>query len=172
LAQLRAAQDGSPSQSTASPAKPAGSEEGGRTVKDHSGASSKQLNDLLSSLNKTPSSPSSEGNTSVRRQLIEPFGPVSTLPSSSPKTSTPTDESQRADIRELSFTKALPIISTLLSDDGFKSEVRRMKVDQDTLERRLWAKMEKVKGDHEKGTRTDREMYVSLCYLHLVQPRP
>jgi len=39
-----------------------------------------------------------------------------------------------------------------------------MKVDQDTLERRLWAKMEKVKGDHEKGTRTDREMYVSLFF--------
>lgn len=40
-----------------------------------------------------------------------------------------------------------------------------MKVDQDTLERRLWAKMEKVKGDHEKGTRTDREMYVLLIHL-------
>jgi len=67
-------------------------------------------------------------------------------------------QSQGVDIRELSFTKALPIISTLLSDDVFKAEVKRMKVDQDTLERRLWAKMEKVKGDHEKGTRTDREM--------------
>jgi hypothetical protein len=51
----------------------------------------------------------------------------------------------------------------------FKSEVRRMKVDQDTLERRLWAKMEKVKGDHEKGTRTDREMYVSSFCLHLIR---
>lgn len=39
-----------------------------------------------------------------------------------------------------------------------------MKVDQDTLERRLWAKMEKVKGDHEKGTRTDREMYVRVSH--------
>jgi hypothetical protein len=126
------------------------------------------LNDLLSSLNKTPSSPSSgEGSTSARRQLIEPFGPVSTLPSSSPSKPKTVDESQRADIRDLSFTKALPIISTLLSDDVFKSEVRRMKVDQDTLERRLWAKMEKVKGDHEKGTRTDREMYVRL-FLHLI----
>jgi hypothetical protein len=139
-------------------------------VKDHSGASSKQLNDLLSSLNKTPSSPSSgEGSTSVRRQLIEPFGPVSTLPSSSPSKPKIVDESQRTDTRELSFTKSLPIISTLLSDDVFKSEVKRMKVDQDTLERRLWAKMEKVKGDHEKGTRTDREMYVSLLYLQLIR---
>jgi hypothetical protein len=128
------------------------------------------LNDLLSSLNKTPSSPSSgEASTTARRQLIEPFGPVSTLPSSSPSKPKPAlAESQRADIRELSFTKALPIISTLLSDDVFKSEVRRMKVDQDTLERSLWAKMEKVKGDHEKGTRTDREMYVSLLHFHLI----
>jgi len=64
---------------------------------------------------------------------------------------------------ELSFTKALPIISNLLEDDSFKVEVRRMKVDQDTLERRLWAKMEKVKGEHDKTTRTDREMYVLSC---------
>lgn len=37
-------------------------------------------------------------------------------------------------------------------------------MDQDTLERRLWAKGEKVKGEWEKGTRTDKEMYV-LCTL-------
>jgi hypothetical protein len=71
----------------------------------------------------------------------------------------------------LSFTKALPIISTLLEDEGFKVEVRRMKVDQDTLERRLWAKMEKVKGEHEKGTRTDREMYVALSGFLPYPPR-
>lgn len=35
-----------------------------------------------------------------------------------------------------------------------------MKVDQDTLERRLWAKGEKVKNEHDKSTRTDKEMYV------------
>ena len=68
------------------------------------------------------------------------------------------------DISELSFTKSLPIISTLLADQGFRGELRRMKVDQDTLERRLWAKGEKVKGEWEKGTRTDKEMYV-LCTL-------
>ena len=87
---------------------------------------------------------------------------MSTLSSSSPsKPKTPLEnQSQGADIRETSFTKALPIISALLSDEVFKAEVKRLKVDQDTLERRLWAKMEKVKGDHEKGTRTDREMYV------------
>jgi hypothetical protein len=103
--------------------------------------------------------------------LIEPFGPVSTLSSSSPaKPKTPQEhQSQGADIRGLSFTKALPIISTLLSDDSFKSELKKMKVDQDTLERRLWAKMEKLKGEHEKGTRTDREMYVnSSIPYHLI----
>jgi hypothetical protein len=60
----------------------------------------------------------------------------------------------------LGFTKSLPIISDLLADERFRGEVRRMKVDQDTLERRLWAKAEKVRGEHEKSTRTDREMYV------------
>lgn len=58
------------------------------------------------------------------------------------------------------FTQALPIISQLLSDPSFRHEVKRMKVDQDTLERRLWAKSEKVKSEHEKTTRTDKEMYV------------
>lgn len=37
-----------------------------------------------------------------------------------------------------------------------------MKVDQDTLERRLWAKGEKVKAEHEKTTRTDKEMCVRI----------
>lgn len=64
-----------------------------------------------------------------------------------------------ADFTTMSFTKALPIISTLLSDPEFKSEVKRMKIDQDSLERRLWAKGEKVKVEHEKTTRTDKEMY-------------
>ena len=36
-----------------------------------------------------------------------------------------------------------------------------MKGDQDSLERRLWAKGEKVKVEHEKSTRTDKEMSVS-----------
>lgn len=38
-------------------------------------------------------------------------------------------------------------------------------MDQDTLERRLWAKGEKVKGEWEKGTRTDKEMYVLYSLL-------
>jgi hypothetical protein len=62
----------------------------------------------------------------------------------------------------MSFTKALPIISALLDDFTFKQEVKRMKVDQDTLERRLWAKCEKVRVEHDKTTRTDKEMYVPL----------
>lgn len=61
----------------------------------------------------------------------------------------------------MSFTKALPIISQLLSTPDFKAEVKRMKGDQDSLERRLWAKGEKVKVEHEKSTRTDKEMSVS-----------
>ena len=34
----------------------------------------------------------------------------------------------------------------------------QMKVDQDALERRLWAKQEKVKADHERGLQAERDM--------------
>lgn len=35
-----------------------------------------------------------------------------------------------------------------------------MKADQDALERRLWARMEKVKADHGKKSAAEREVYV------------
>lgn len=35
-----------------------------------------------------------------------------------------------------------------------------MKQDQDTLERRLWAKGEKVKADHERTVRAEKDMWV------------
>lgn len=146
-------------------------------IQNQAGASSRQLNDLLSSLGnlpktsaktETPTTTISQSNT-ANRQLIAPFGPIASLPSSAPKhperrPSNAPNEGEGGDISGLSFTKSLPIISTLLADQGFRGELRRMKVDQDTLERRLWAKGEKVKGEWEKGTRTDKEMYV-LCTL-------
>jgi hypothetical protein len=103
-----------------------------------------------------------ETQSRTSRHLIAPFGPIASLPSNStiPKPHPSIDTLEKEDHSELSFSKSLPLISTLLADDGFREEVRRMKVDQDTLERRLWAKGEKVKGEWEKGTRTDREMYV------------
>jgi len=165
LAQLREAQDGPPASTSTTPAdstKPKSTNNSNpRTVQNHSGASSKQLNDLLSSLGKSSAQPEPEP---ARRQLIEPFGPISALPPASRSSIVHGESSNGNTARsELSFTKALPIISNLLEDDSFKVEVRRMKVDQDTLERRLWAKMEKVKGEHDKTTRTDREMYVLSC---------
>lgn len=36
-----------------------------------------------------------------------------------------------------------------------------MKADQDALERRLWAKQEKVKVEHEKGVKAERDMSVA-----------
>lgn len=35
-----------------------------------------------------------------------------------------------------------------------------MKTEQDTLERRLWAKQEKIKAEHEHQVKTDTELYV------------
>jgi hypothetical protein len=126
---------------------------------------SRQLGDLLSSLGKgdtTPAQPALavpvSAFTGSSRNLIAPFGPITTKPAS---TQRPTPQSpSKEDEAEMSYTKALPLISALLEDEEFRQEVRRMKVDQDTLERRLWAKGEKVRGEHEKTTRTDKEMYV------------
>ncbi|TYJ53977.1 hypothetical protein B9479_005383 [Cryptococcus floricola] len=61
-------------------------------------------------------------------------------------------------LEEMSFGKALPIITRLLEDDNLKKELRKMKQDQDSLERRLWAKQEKLKGDHERQTKAEREI--------------
>lgn len=127
-----------------------------------SAPSSRQLSDLLSSLNQPKS-----------KTLIEPFGPISHL-SQAPAPSAPAHGSATkpttsvpavggdGDNSTMSFTKALPIISQLLSDPSLKNELKRMKEDQDSLERRLWAKGERVKVEHEKTTRTDKEMYALL----------
>lgn len=78
----------------------------------------------------------------------------------------------------MNFTKALPIISTLLQDENFKRELKKvhqplfpvlnldqeldadsqMKAEQDGLERRLWAKQEKLKGDHTRSLEPEKEM--------------
>ncbi|KAE8541963.1 hypothetical protein D1P53_002137 [Cryptococcus gattii VGV] len=59
---------------------------------------------------------------------------------------------------DMTFARALPIITELLDDHSFKVELRKMKQDQDTLERRLWAKGEKVKADHERTVRAEKEI--------------
>ncbi|WRT68585.1 uncharacterized protein IL334_005563 [Kwoniella shivajii] len=58
----------------------------------------------------------------------------------------------------MSFGKALPILSELLEDDSFKLELKKMKKEQDTLERRLWAKGEKVKAEHERSIQAEKEI--------------
>ncbi|RSH87592.1 uncharacterized protein EHS24_000104 [Apiotrichum porosum] len=57
-----------------------------------------------------------------------------------------------------SFTRCLPVITDLLRDDDFVRELRKMKSDQDALERRLWARMEKIKADHGRKTAPEREI--------------
>jgi hypothetical protein len=109
--------------------------------------------------------------------LIDPFGPISTTSTIPAPLSGPGAQNgdtsrtansinvdtegdrKEADFNTMGFIKVLPIISELLSTPEFKAEVKRMKIDQDTLERRLWAKGEKVKAEHEKTTKTDKEMY-------------
>lgn len=45
----------------------------------------------------------------------------------------------------------------------------QMKVDQDTLERRLWAKQEKVKAEHERQIKAEKDMCaVSLSLIRSV----
>ncbi|WWD02205.1 hypothetical protein V865_000243 [Kwoniella europaea PYCC6329] len=58
----------------------------------------------------------------------------------------------------MSFSKALPILSELLEDEGFKLELKKMKKEQDALERRLWAKSEKVKVEHERSIQAEKEI--------------
>ncbi|WWC71390.1 uncharacterized protein I206_105345 [Kwoniella pini CBS 10737] len=58
----------------------------------------------------------------------------------------------------ISFSKALPILSELLEDDNFKIELKKMKKEQDALERRLWAKREKIKAEHEKTIQAEKEI--------------
>jgi hypothetical protein len=41
----------------------------------------------------------------------------------------------------------------------------QMKVDQDTLERRLWAKQEKVKAEHERQIKAEKDMCAVLRSL-------
>ncbi|WWC90541.1 uncharacterized protein L201_005477 [Kwoniella dendrophila CBS 6074] len=58
----------------------------------------------------------------------------------------------------MSFSKALPVLSELLEDEGFKAELKKMKKEQDSLERRLWAKGEKAKAEHEKSIQAEKEV--------------
>lgn len=43
-----------------------------------------------------------------------------------------------------------------------------MKADQDALERRLWAKQEKVKADHERTLQAERDMCVPVPAAQLM----
>ncbi|RSH82281.1 hypothetical protein EHS25_005991 [Saitozyma podzolica] len=58
----------------------------------------------------------------------------------------------------MGFKDALPVLTELLAGDEFLQELRKMKVDQDTLERRLWAKQEKVKAEHERRIKAEKDI--------------
>lgn len=84
----------------------------------------------------------------------------------------------------MSFKEALPILSELLEEDAFLRELkkvrlmaetsllhvadpRQMQTEQDTLERRLWAKQEKMKADHHQQLKTDMELSVAVHNVRL-----
>ncbi|CAD6568480.1 MAG: hypothetical protein TREMPRED_004553 [Tremellales sp. Tagirdzhanova-0007] len=117
--------------------------------------------------------------TKPRPHLIEPFGPVgqlvgpSRLPFSSqheptqpvsssgrtpPKSPQATLDRDDGGLDTLTFSKSLPILTDLLSNEAITQELRKMKASQDALERRLWAKQEKVKADHERSIKADKDI--------------
>jgi len=104
----------------------------------------RQLDDLLASLN-TPPVPGSSAFDGARNRLIEPFGPIksksfdhtSLAPVHAPDTQTPAstrvggsgDTGARRgekDWDEMGYTKALPVISGLLEDEGVKKELKKV----------------------------------------------
>lgn len=114
---------------------------------------------------------------------MEPFGPVAAMAAASQQrraSSSSAPDAQDKGKRKLddtvskadwSFSRCLPVLTDLLRDDEFVKELkkvgccvamviadRQMKAEQDSLERRLWARMEKIKADHEAKTKPEREV--------------
>ncbi|KAK4689190.1 hypothetical protein P7C73_g916, partial [Tremellales sp. Uapishka_1] len=134
-----------------------------------------QLDTLLSSLKA-----SSEANDSAyekpRAPLIEPFGPVASAlagPSRSPSryAPQPSDENphrspqkdakgkgREEDISQKSFIHCLPLLTELLDTPSFIGQLKKMKAEQDALERRLYAKTDKVKADHAKVVQAEKDV--------------
>lgn len=113
---------------------------------------------------------------------MEPFGPVAAMAAASQQrraSSSSAPDSQDKGKRKIddtvskadwSFSRCLPVLTDLLRDDEFVKELRKvsyeedlkadcqLKTEQDSLERRLWARMEKIKADHEAKTKPEREV--------------
>ncbi|WVF67494.1 hypothetical protein IAT40_002250 [Kwoniella sp. CBS 6097] len=70
----------------------------------------------------------------------------------------PAERIGEAGYADMSFGKALPVLLELLEDEALKAELKKMKKEQDSLERRLWAKGEKVKADHERSLQAEKEV--------------
>ncbi|WVQ79739.1 hypothetical protein IAT38_001839 [Cryptococcus sp. DSM 104549] len=67
----------------------------------------------------------------------------------------PRERVEEAGYGAMGLGKALPILTELLEDENFKAELKKMKSDQDALERRLWAKGEKIKAEHKQGVKAE-----------------
>ncbi|GMK53743.1 hypothetical protein CspeluHIS016_0103290 [Cutaneotrichosporon spelunceum] len=120
------------------------------------------------------SAPHCSGFAGPSHNLLEPFGPVGQpvrrdrdseqcratddKAKSQNKGKRKADEMEEADRDEWTFTRCLPALTELLRDDEFVKELRKMKKDQDALERRLWARMEKIKAEHKAREAPDLQI--------------
>ncbi|OCF39106.1 hypothetical protein I317_07089 [Kwoniella heveanensis CBS 569] len=105
------------------------------------------------------SSPSGAGGSSRRPSMSTSMKDGATLHAVDAKSKKkPAERVEEPGYAEMPFGKALPILTELLEDDGFKSELKKMKKEQDSLERRLWAKGEKIKADHENSLQAEKEV--------------
>ncbi|KAL1408527.1 hypothetical protein Q8F55_005339 [Vanrija albida] len=118
--------------------------------------SSKAISDLLAQLKPDSAPAPASAFDGPRHGLIDPFGPVAREPADKGKRKA--SDAADDDKAEWSFTRCLPVLTELLRDDEFVKEVKKMKADQDALERRLWARMEKVKAEHAKKGAAEREV--------------
>ncbi|WWC93405.1 hypothetical protein V866_000239 [Kwoniella sp. B9012] len=120
---------------------------------------SKSPYDPLQSPNRRQSTSNTNTNTNTSEYGRRASTSTSTSKDTPPrKKRKPSERVDEDGYSIMSFSKALPILSELLEDEGFKLELKKMKKEQDALERRLWAKSEKVKAEHERSIQAEKEI--------------
>ncbi|BEI83184.1 hypothetical protein CcaverHIS002_0310520 [Cutaneotrichosporon cavernicola] len=140
----------------------------GPSLPQSAGAASSAPTSASTSGSSTAQSVRRSGFAGPSHNILDPFGPVvQSRPServseeavkSKDKGKRKADEMDEGDRDEWSFTRCPPALTELLRDDEFVKELRKMKKDQDTVERRLWARMEKIKADQTAKQAPDRQI--------------
>ncbi|EAL19459.1 hypothetical protein CNBG4060 [Cryptococcus deneoformans B-3501A] len=115
----------------------------------------------LAGLSRSPSGRQEDGQRAYERDYgreVEEHYSGSRETEWQPQKPQPKERIREPGYGDMTFMRALPIITELLDDHNFKAELRKMKQDQDALERRLWAKGEKVKADHERTVKAEKDI--------------